>query len=301
MPAQGIPYRHTITYQGQSYDLDFVYYGGPDPAVRDQGKGDLYVRATEEENLVSVWIPGENGLDYPVLIRLDTWALEAPPENCQFALPEDVIMSRLGDTETYVSVGHISCPDFGPLALAWAYVDDAASLSQYHVYLLHGDTGQVTDLGVFKYVNLWISQGKVFQLERRSGQLTVWQDGQFVPAITGEQRVSQINEDYVALMPALGQEKDLTLVNIHTGDTLVLPDCAELAGNEGLTNPSGTRLTLTRRNVNRENGLNTQQLVVADLTTGNCTVLNREPVRKEIMAGWYDDNRYIICTQDSDG
>lgn len=265
----------TLEYKGQVYDLDMTIYSGDVPAAIVNG---VYTPLAAEDRY-TIWQADPAGDTVPLSVDLTTWEISDPMENIDFTPPEGYYYD-------------VSAPYGGSgVLIRCRSHSDGDSTSYYY-----GDkeTGEVTHLmDCLGNQCVFLREGNVYSCFREI-LCVMDENGVMVPMLGEKERCSYTGQSrYAGLKDVMSE--DLTLVDVTTGNRLVLEGCSDLfTYSANITeNPDGTRFAITNFGLTR--GLDVTAIAIVDPESAEMVSLERMSGMREVMCGWLDNDRYLIA------
>lgn len=266
--------KNEVTYDGNTYSLDMTIYSGDVPVAVVNGE---YTPLADEARY-TIWQKHPSGITGPLFVDLTTGEIRDPMANIDFTPPEgadDCYASAQAGGNTVL----IDC-HFGDGTVSY-YYGNAETCAVKHLVDSQGSQ------------NVFLRDGKIYSC---IGEILCVMDesGALVPILGENERCSYDGSSGYAILKDDSSE-DLTLVDVTTGDRLVLENCADIFTYSStiLENPAGTQLAIMSFRLT--NGLYTESIAIVDPEKAEMVSLERIPGMKEEVCGWLDNDRFLIA------
>ena len=285
--------QHRLEYDGEVYDLDLTIYDGDDGLSTCLMDAKPHYDAWEDvisvpmydPNTLTIWrYRGDPQICSPIFVDLTTWEVSDPMANVDFTPPEDTV-------DVYVSsfIG-------GRNVLIECDLKDGSWIF-YHADAV---TGEVTQLEENLSVDRVFVEGDHIWSNPEGDLCLLGEDGAFASVLEesekGRFRVVRWGH-YAGLFPKEKAGDDLTLIDLNTGERLVLEQgAAYFSTSESTVSSSRDRtgLALTEVEANRDLAKN-KAVALVDLTDGRLVTFERVSGLSEKMWGWLDNDHFVIA------
>ncbi len=258
-----------LCYEGKTYTLDMqIYEGDMQTVVMGEHifpllKDDTYVLRKKVGGVYS-----------QLFVNLETWEIEDPMVNVDFALPEGAV-----EAHAYANRG-------GSLVLIEAELHDGSG----KIYCAMRETGEVRFVEDAAIAEWFMCDGKVYRY--RDGMLSELNEkGEILPLFGGKQ-CNYLPGSRIASV----QEGDhIRLLLLPTGEEILLEEGAELFCNLPSAQPNQALTKICATLHSTSDFYNSGVLAIADMETGKLVSLERKSGLREQMHGWFDDNTFMIA------